>query len=119
MPTHNVRYMFVTNQNNVQCGTCVSVTVNEYWDITTHICDVLNYPICSHRQLWGYTTTCFKGVNHTFRYAICLLLSSQMHATYMKLPIDLLFEDTRPTASLNATLTVFPGNGPSEAPGLE
>ena len=34
----------------------------------------------------------------------------------MRLPIDLLFEDSRPTASLNATLTVFPGNERSEAP---
>ena len=42
-----------------------------------------------------------------------------MHSLYMKLPIGLLFEDSRSNASSNATLTVFPGNERSEAPELE
>ena len=63
------------NQTNVHLGTCVSVTVIEYWNITTHICCDLYFPIFHTENCEDIQLSVIKEVNHTFRYVICLLSS--------------------------------------------
>ena len=107
------------NQTNVHLGTCVSVTVVEYWDITTHICCDLYFPIFHTEYCEDIQLSVIKRSQSYIQICYTFSFSWLIHSTIMRLPIDLLFEDSRPTASLNATLTVFPGNGRTEAPELE